>query len=113
MKIPLGFSIVVCGFMVAVVWQSAHSGKHDLLDIATFVILTLTLIALVVYAWDTNSIAQVTRAHWKRQSVLDTTYEMNIADKKGDSGRTTFRINNPSRLMVIGVYTFLIGGLYG
>jgi hypothetical protein len=100
MKIPVGCALVIFGLTVAVVWSSAHSGKHDLLGIATFAALAMTLIALVVYAYDTNSIARITRERWKRQSVLDTTYEMKIADKKGESGRTIFRIQNTSKLVV-------------
>ena len=100
MKIPLGFSLVLFVLMIVVVSKTAYSGKHDLLGIATFVVFTLTLMALIVYAWETNSIAQVTREQWKRQSVLGTTYEMNITDKKGERGHTTFRIHNQSKLIV-------------
>jgi hypothetical protein len=100
MKIPLGCSLAIFVFKIVVVSHSMLSGKHDLIEISTFVILALTLVALVIYAWDTNSIARVAREQWERATVLNTAYEMNIADKKGDPGVTTFRIHNPSTLVV-------------
>jgi hypothetical protein len=86
--------------MIAVVWQSPRAGMQSLLDIATFIVLTLTLIVLIAYAHDTHSIAQVTREQWKRLSVLNMTYGMETVDQKGGPGLTLFRIHNPSTLFV-------------
>jgi hypothetical protein len=94
MKVPLVLSILFVVFMAFAVWYPLPN------ETATFVTLTLTLIALVIYAWDTHSIAQVAREQWKRQGVYDTAYEMSIADKRGESGVTTFRIHNSSKLVV-------------
>ena len=60
----------------------------------------LTLIVLVWYAYDTNSIARVTRERWMREGVLGTTYSMELVGQKGEPGRTLFRIHNPSTLVV-------------
>jgi hypothetical protein len=94
MKVPLIISIPVVVFMALVVWYPLR------IETATFVILTLTLIALGIYAWDTHSIATVAREQWKIQGVFDTAYEMAITDKKGESGRTVLRIHNSSKLIV-------------
>lgn len=101
MKIPLGFAGAVFCLSLAVIWQSAHAGKRDLLEIATFVVLALTLTVLVAYAYDTNSIAKVTLDRWKRENILSVTYEMHVADQKGGPGHTVFRIHNPSKLVVL------------
>lgn len=99
--VAIGFAAVVVVFGTIVAWNIHSAPGRDLLDIGTFVILAFTLIALVVYAYDTNSIARVTRERWKREGVLATTYEMGIAGgSKGDPGRTLFRLHNPSKLMV-------------
>jgi hypothetical protein len=99
-NIAIGFAVIVVAFSVYVVWNSFPSTKHDLLEIANFLILAFTLIVLVVYAYDTNSIARVTRDRWKREGVLTTTYEMLLTGNKGEPGRTLFRIHNPSTLLV-------------
>jgi hypothetical protein len=100
MKIPLVFGAFVLALSAAVVWQSAQSCKRDFLDIAGFIVLALTLIVLVIYAYDTHLIARVTSERWKRENILSVTYEMQVSDKKGEPGRTLFRIHNPSKLVV-------------
>jgi hypothetical protein len=98
--VALGFGI--CVFVVAtVVTLSAWSSKDaNALNIGTFIVLALTLIVLVWYAYDTNSIARVTRERWIREGVLGTTYSMELIGDKGQPGRTLFRIHNPSTLIV-------------
>jgi uncharacterized protein with PQ loop repeat len=98
--IPVGFGISV--FVIATVTAlSAWSSKDaNALSIGTFIILAFTLIVLVWYAYDTNSIARVTRERWIREGVLGTTYSMELIGDKGQPGRTLFRIHNPSTLIV-------------
>jgi hypothetical protein len=103
MKLPLGIAAFLFALMLPVLWLTwpPVAGPKDLLNIATFVVLTLTLVALVIYAADTNSIARITREQWKRQGVFDTNYKMTLGDKqKGTAGRTVFRIRNSSKCMV-------------
>lgn len=97
-RFALGFAVVLLLFGAFV--AGATWGRRDLLEGGTFVVLLLTLIALIIYAFDTNTMARVTRERWKREGVLETIYEMGISDAKGAAGRTVFRIQNPSRLMV-------------
>lgn len=99
-KVAIGFTVLVLGFGAFVVWSVLSSPSRDLLAIGNFVILALTLITLVVYAYDTNSIARVSSERWKREGVLTTTYEIVITGTKGEPGRTLFRIHNPSTLVV-------------
>lgn len=87
--------LVVIGIVIYKVWPPV-----DTLALANLVILSLTLIVLVWYAYDTNSIAQVTRDRWKREGVLSTMYSMELVGKKGEAGRTLFRIHNQSVLVV-------------
>lgn len=91
-----GLFVVAVGILVV---YSSWPPKEPL-ALGTFIILTLTLIVLVWYAYDTNSMARVTRERWMRDGVLSTTYSMDLIGARGDAGRTLFRIHNPSTLIV-------------
>ncbi len=84
--------------MLTVTWFCWAS--EDFLTLGNFVVLSLTLIVLAWYAYDTNSIARITRERWLRDGVLRTTYEMQVIDQKGNNGHTIFRLHNPSTLVV-------------
>jgi hypothetical protein len=61
----------------------------------------MTLVVLVVYAYDTNSIARVTRDRWTRESVLATGYSFAMPGASvEDAGHTTFQLHNRSALVV-------------
>lgn len=97
-RIPLGFTVAATGsavFVIGYAWP-----KTDLLAIGNFVVLTLSLIVLVWYAYDTNSIARVTVERWQREGVLSTTYEMQLIGERGTAGKTMFRLHNSSTLVV-------------
>jgi hypothetical protein len=98
--LALAFAVVVILITVAVIWLSQRCANDRAVPTGTFVVLALTLIVLIGYAYDTNSIAHVTRERWAREGVLSTTYEMSLVDKKGEEGRTLFRLQNPSTLVV-------------
>ena len=98
--LAIGFAAVVAIMVAVVGWKAVRSPDAAALSIGTFVILSLTLIVLVWYAYDTNSIARVTRERWMREEVLGTTYSMELVGQKGEPGRTLFRIHNPSTLVV-------------
>jgi len=72
----------------------------DKLSLGSFVILALTLIVLIWYAYDTNSIARVTNERWMREGVLSTTYSMEVVRDQGELGKTLFIIYNLSTLIV-------------
>jgi hypothetical protein len=95
-----GFAGTVAIVVAIVVWQAGRSPDANVLSIGSFVILGLTLIVLVCYAYDTNSMARVTLERWMRDGVLSTTYSMELVGQKGQAGRTLFRIHNPSTLVV-------------
>ena len=96
-RMVVGFIVVVLVFGAVVVGSSA---KRDLLDVGTFIVLALTLVALTIYAYDTNSMARVARARWAREGVLATTYEMEETGLRGQTATTVFRIRNTSQLLV-------------
>lgn len=98
-SLPFTFT-VFCLLFAALIAYNAWRQNADVLAIGTFVVLTLTLIVLVWYARDTNSIARATLERWQREGVLSTTYSMEIVGKPGDAGRTMFRLHNPSPLVV-------------
>ncbi|MGA3208498.1 MAG: hypothetical protein ABSE05_11830 [Syntrophales bacterium] len=95
--------IIVAMLLVAayVSYCSAYVFDESILNIATFVVLTLTLIALIIYAYDTNWIASMARARWEREHILESYYSMTIVPRKdNDRGRTLFLLGNPSTLML-------------
>ena len=82
MKLAVGIAVVLICLMLFVVWQTfPPNNKADTLSIATYVVLTLTLIAVIVYAADTKAIARISREQWNRQGVFDIVYEMRLADR--------------------------------
>lgn len=93
------FAIVVSIVGTIVVWKALRSNS-DVLEIGSFVILALTLVTLIWYGYDTNSIARVTRERWNREGVLSTTYSMQLMGQKEEKGRTVFQLHNPSQLVV-------------
>jgi hypothetical protein len=83
-----------------VIWGAWPAERANLIAIGNFAVLTLTLIVLVWYAYDTNLIARVTLERWQRDGVLSTTYSMELLGKRGDKGKTMFRLHNLSTLVV-------------
>ncbi|MBW8039595.1 MAG: hypothetical protein FVQ85_06305 [Planctomycetes bacterium] len=79
---------------------SCGETEKDILEIGTFVVLTLTLIALIFYAYYTNQLASIAQARWERENVLNATYEMAGTDDIGRAGRTLFRITNRSPFII-------------
>jgi len=97
-QVAVSFTVCVFAITAIVAWRG-WSTNHAL-ALGNFAILALTLIVLVWYAYDTNSIARVTRERWMREGVLSTTYSMELLGVKGEAGQTLFRIHNPSTLVV-------------
>ena len=101
-KITIAFVVIVLAVTIFFVIKASFAQKNtqNILAIGSFIILSLTLIVLIGYAYDTNSIARITRDRWAREGVLSTTYSLNITDQQGDRGRTMFQLHNPSSLVV-------------
>jgi hypothetical protein len=90
--------IILCtGYIVKL---SLGQSNRDILGIGTFVVLSLTLIALIFYAYDTNLLASIGQSKWERESVLNATYEIVEVNDSGGAGRILFRITNPSTLII-------------
>ena len=95
---------VICAF---VIWHELKTPDPQIADLGTLVVLTLTLIVLVWYAYDTNSIAQITHQRWAREAVLATNFELlNPDPSAGDSGRSIVRFHNRSSLVVHAIANF-------
>jgi hypothetical protein len=98
--LAIGFSILIVLSTAFVIWLKARQPDADVLSIGNLVVLSLTLIVLVWYAYDTNSIARVTLDRWKREGVLSTSYGFDLVGAKGTSGRTLVKLHNSSGLLV-------------
>jgi hypothetical protein len=99
-KLAVTFAVSVLAIAAFVTWRAWCSKDGDILGIGTFIALALTLIVLVWYAYDTNTIARVTQERWIREGVLSTTYSMQLVGDRSQAGRTLFQIYNPSTLVV-------------
>ena len=88
----------ICAF---VAWREMASAQPRFIELGNLLVLTITLVVLVWYAYDTNDIARVTRDRWTREGILATTYSMTLPGASvGDAGRTTFQLHNASPLVV-------------
>lgn len=121
-KISITFVVVVLLIAAFVTWKASCSQNADILAIGTFLVLIFTLVVLVWYAYDTNSIARITQQRWLREGVLSTTYSLQLVGDKGQFGRTLVQLHNPSTLIVRARINFnfrvygesvIAGGLYG
>jgi hypothetical protein len=98
--VSIGFAILVLVLTGVVSWKSWAAPETTALGLGNFIVLALTLIVLTWYAYDTNSIARITRDRWMREGVLATTYSIELVGEKGQAGRTLVRIHSPSTLVV-------------
>jgi len=88
--------VIITGFFSWYTWSSANA-----LAIGNLWILSLTLIVLVWYGLDTNTMARITQERWLREGVLSTAYNIPpLKGTKGDAGQTVFQLHNPSPLLV-------------
>lgn len=99
-KIVIAFAVAVLLIAGFVTWKAWCSKDAEILTIGNFLVLTLTLIVLVWYAYDTNVIARVTQQRWQREGVLSTTYSLQLLGEKGQAGRTLVQLHNPSTLLI-------------
>lgn len=100
--VAITFTILSLLIGGVVVWCELKSTQANIIQLGTFIILTLTLVVLILYAYDTNVISRITKDRWDREGVLATTYNLALAESTsvGDAGRTVFQLNNPSPLVV-------------
>ena len=105
--IAIVFALAAAAICAFVAWYELSSAHPRLLELGSLFVLTMTLVVLVVYAYDTNSIARVTRDRWTRESVLATAYNLAMPEASvGDSGHTTFQLHNRSPLVVRATVNF-------
>ena len=83
-------TLILITTSITIIW----SGRWNVAN-ATLLILSLTLIALIFYAYETHVIASLTNARWERDNILNTTYSMTMANN-----RVLFVITNSSNLLV-------------
>jgi len=104
--LAVAFGVIVIAITAVVLvaaltgWRPLKGADTGILALGSFVILALTLVVLVVYAYDTNSIADLARQRWLREGVLGTTYNIQLIGTKGDAGRTLVQLANSSALVV-------------
>lgn len=101
-KVLAVLAFLVLGVMGAVVCATWPPTSSNAIELGSFLVLGLTLLALGVYAYDTNSIAHVTRETWRRQAILQAGYEMQVVGPpQVPTRRTLFRISNTNSPLVL------------
>jgi hypothetical protein len=99
--IAITFAVLGALICALVAWRELVSAQPRLIELGSLVVLTMTLVVLVWYAYDTNAIARVTRDRWTREGILATAYGLAMPGASvGDAGRTTFQLHNGSPLVV-------------
>ncbi|MEQ1773148.1 MAG: hypothetical protein ABL891_05125 [Burkholderiales bacterium] len=99
--VAIGFAVLGAMVCIFVSWRELALAQPRLVELGNLVVLTMTLVVLVWYACDTNTIARVTRERWDREGVLSTTYNLTMPNASvGDFGRTYFQLINGSPLVV-------------
>lgn len=88
-KAAIAFAAAVAIVAILITGYAIACGSAEPVAIGQLWMLALTLIVLVWYAYDTNSIATVTRQRWLREAVLSTSYEVALIRKAG-GGRSHF-----------------------
>jgi hypothetical protein len=108
MRRVVAVSFVICTLALSawVAWRELGSTQPRYVELGNLVVLVLTLIVLVWYAYDTNTIARVTQERWLRDGVLNTTYNLQLVGQKGDRGKTLVQLTNASNLVVRARTTF-------
>ena len=71
--IAIAFALLGVAICAFVAWRELASAQPRLIELGSLLVLTMTLVVLVWYAYDTNSIARVTRDRWTREGILATT----------------------------------------
>ena len=101
MKARRDIPIAIIFAAAIVVCLRASCDGRDPLAIGSFGVLAVTLIALIIYAHDTNVIANVQRQQAEmNRPVFRAGYLMEITGTRGDAGRTVFQIHNPATVML-------------
>ncbi|MCK4857326.1 MAG: hypothetical protein KAT58_05120 [candidate division Zixibacteria bacterium] len=91
-------AIVISGALTV---YFALSQSEPVIEIGTFSVLLLTLVAILIYVRDTHRIADVTHSRWMKDSVLSATYGLQVRSKSDfPRGRTMFKISNQSSLLI-------------
>lgn len=70
------------------------------LEVGALLILAITLVVLIVYAWDTRRIANATEQKWEEERRPKLHYEMVLARQDVGDEKVMFRLINPSDYFV-------------
>lgn len=97
------FLFILSALIVGLSGYTVYTNEWGI-DTANLIILTITLIALIFYAYHTYSIASVNKAKWERESIAQATYSMEMAAQRDRfRDRILFRLTNLSDVVVGGV----------
>lgn len=76
--IAIIFAVAGSAICVWVASRELASPDPDIVQLGSLAVITLTLVVLVWYAYDTNTIARVTRDRWVREGTLATAYDLTM-----------------------------------
>ena len=90
--------ILIAG--VVLYWSFSNS-QINIIEKGTFMVLTITLVALICYAYDTNRMTNIAQLKWEQENILKATYYMEGTNDKGGAGRILFGINNSQSTLML------------
>lgn len=89
--------IVIVLILIAIILLHFSYPCSSYLNIGTFIILTLTLIAVMIYAYDTKILVNISKLKWEKESISGVTYEMGMLRVNDHrTNNTYFSIVNPT-----------------
>jgi hypothetical protein len=99
----LAIAFAVCGSAICgfVAWKELQTAQPRFIELGSLLVLTVTLIVLVWYAYDTNVVARITAKRWAREGILTVGYDISLRGSSvGDVAKTFFSLSNNSPLIV-------------
>lgn len=98
----LKWAIIICiaAISLFIIFITLQKPEYNIISLGSFIVLALTLIALIFYAFDTNTIARITKLKWEQESVLSATYTIEMYTGTVNSDKVLFRLTNPSKTFI-------------
>ena len=101
MPLKLWLSILlILGVTVLTIVLSLFCTSYPFLDIGQILIFAITLVFVVIYAWDTHRIANATEEKWEQELQPKIQYEMKVNPNEEQSRRTLFGLINTTDYLI-------------
>ena len=101
MNIRLKWAIALIGIITAgSVLLNFYCSYYPYLQAGQMIILAITLVVIIIYAWDTRRIANATELKWEEELKPKLMYEMTVDQSEQQSKLVYFRLINPTDYII-------------